>query len=82
MRMRTTKVADPAAAADDDSVSLSSLTPLRYFSLYRLLQLMLLQQVRQCLAGVRIGDCATNMQFQLALARYTGDGKRPFIAVA
>ncbi|MDP3873330.1 MAG: ATP-binding protein [Methyloversatilis sp.] len=36
--MRTTTATDAATVApDDDSVSLSSLTPLRYFSLYRLL---------------------------------------------
>ncbi|MDP3579748.1 ATP-binding protein [Methyloversatilis sp.] len=48
--MRTTTVAD-AAAGDDDSVSLSSLTPLRYFSLYRLLMTTVLLAIVLGFAG-------------------------------
>jgi len=51
MRMRTTTVADAASAADDDGVSLSFLTPLRYFSLYRLLMTSVLLAIVLGFAG-------------------------------
>ena len=50
MRMRTTTVAD-AAPVDDDSASLSFLTPLRYFSLYRLLMTSVLLAIVLGFAG-------------------------------